>query len=303
MKRFLVRCWGRLRTETVLGFLVATVFWVGVLGWQAAYAPTDAEKQKCYQAAEKEHYKAEECKTLWERTTSDPVAFFTLWLVIFTGGLTVSTVLLWLAGEKQARHARRAAAAQSRDMQASIVAARDANTLTRDIFVADQRPWLLWKIPPTVEMTKNGGHLHIKIDGSLTNIGKTPARNISYFAKFYVPGKNEPAINQGIAYFFEHMAEPTSFALATVLPSEKLAIRFGPTGPKISDLPQDIGFTLWLAFHARYEFAVGEQKIADIGTIYMVQPIGKTTIAFKAADIADSMTVALVEFPGVRRVT
>jgi hypothetical protein len=51
------------------------------------------------------------------------VAFFTLWLVIFTGGLTVSTVLLWRAGERQFRHGRRTAVAQNRDMRASIAVA------------------------------------------------------------------------------------------------------------------------------------------------------------------------------------
>lgn len=93
--------------EIALGFLIATVFWIGILGWQTAYAPSEIEKQKCRDAAEKSDAKGEECKTLWERTTSDPVAFFTLWLVIFTGGLTVSTMMLWQAGEKQYRLLRR----------------------------------------------------------------------------------------------------------------------------------------------------------------------------------------------------
>jgi hypothetical protein len=89
------------------------------LGWQASYAPTDSEKRQCEEAATKSGHKTEECKTIWERTTTDPVAFFTFWLVVFTGGLGISTVLLWRAGEKQFRHARRSAAIQSRDMQAS----------------------------------------------------------------------------------------------------------------------------------------------------------------------------------------
>jgi hypothetical protein len=87
--------WRHLNPEIVFGFLIATVFWIGILGWQAAYAPTEVEKQKCYEAAETAGHKSEECKTLWERTTSDPVAFFTLWLVIFTGVLAVSTIGLW----------------------------------------------------------------------------------------------------------------------------------------------------------------------------------------------------------------
>src|SRR5258708_2164133 len=96
------------------------------------------EKQKCHEAAQKSGHKSEECKSLWERTTSDPVAFFTLWLVIFTGGLTISTVLLWRAGEKQFRHARTASIRQSRDMQASNKASTEAaKAATRSAEVAE----------------------------------------------------------------------------------------------------------------------------------------------------------------------
>src|SRR5437868_9660299 len=109
MRRFLLRIWHWLRAEIVFGFLIGSVFWVAVLGWQAAYAPTDAEKQKCYDAAQKSGHKSEECKSLWERTTSDPVAFFTLWLVIFTGVLAASTIGLWIVTARAARDGERAA--------------------------------------------------------------------------------------------------------------------------------------------------------------------------------------------------
>ena len=114
--------------EIALGFLVATVFWIGALAWQASYAPRDSERRQCEETATKEGRKTEECKTLWERTTSDPVAFFTFWLVVFTGGLTVSTVLLWRAGERQFQLLSETSAAQSRDMQASLnIANRSAH--------------------------------------------------------------------------------------------------------------------------------------------------------------------------------
>jgi hypothetical protein len=134
----------------VVGFLIATLFWIGILGWQAAYAPTEMEKQKCYEAAHNGGHKSEECKSLWERTTSDPVAFFTLWLVIFTAGLTVSTVLLWRAGEKQFRHARIASMRQSRDMRASIVAVQrsaDAAMLA----IGSERAWFTVDQIPVIE--------------------------------------------------------------------------------------------------------------------------------------------------------
>src|SRR5579864_3041457 len=126
MGRFLLRIGRWLKAEIVIGFLIATLFWIAVLGWQAAYAPTDAEKQKCYETTEKSGHKTEECKTFWERTTSDPIAFFTFWLFVSTVGLGVSTVMLWLAGEKQFRHSRRSFIVQSRDMKDSVAVAKQA---------------------------------------------------------------------------------------------------------------------------------------------------------------------------------
>jgi predicted heme/steroid binding protein len=138
-----------LNPQIALGFLLATVFWIGVLGWQASHAPTDSEKRQCEATAAKSGHKTEECKTLWERTTSDPVAFFTFWLVVSTVGLGVSTVLLWRAGEKQLRHARRSVAIQSRDMRASIAtsnraakAAEDSVLISRQIGEAQVRAYL-----------------------------------------------------------------------------------------------------------------------------------------------------------------
>lgn len=140
---------GALARTIVFGFLIATVFWIGVLGWQSANTSTEVQKQKCYETAESSGHKTEECRSLWERTTSDPVAFFTLWLVIFTAGLTISTVMLWRAGEKQSLHTRRSAAIQTRDMQDSIaVAAKaaDAAMLSARAAIALQLP--VFRITP-----------------------------------------------------------------------------------------------------------------------------------------------------------
>ena len=92
----------KLNPEISIGFLVATIFWIGVLGWQASYAPTETERQKCHDVA----HKSEECKTLWEKTTTDPVAFFTLVLAISTIGLWGATIFLYRAGEKQIKVAQ-----------------------------------------------------------------------------------------------------------------------------------------------------------------------------------------------------
>ena len=124
--------------EIVFGFLAATVFWIGILGWQAAYSPSEIERRQCEDTAQHSGHKTEECKTLWERTTSDPVAFFTFWLVVSTVGLAVSTIMLWRAGEKQFRLARRISAMQSRDMKASILEAkRSADAANRSAKIAE----------------------------------------------------------------------------------------------------------------------------------------------------------------------
>jgi hypothetical protein len=171
-----------LNPELALGFLIATLLWIGVLGWQASYAPTDSEKRQCEETARHAAHKAEECKTLWERTTTDPVAFFTLWLVIFTGGLTVSTILLWRAGEKQARHARRSSAMQTRDMQASIKVGQDAAIAaakSADAALNLHRPWVKVELEPTTTILEDAGlNFRAMFTIRMLNIGTTPATRV-----------------------------------------------------------------------------------------------------------------------------
>jgi hypothetical protein len=164
--------------EIAFGFVIATVFWIGVLGWQAAYAPSEIEKRQCQEAAHKSGHKSEDCKTLWERTTSDPVAFFTFWLVISTVGLGASTVLLWYAGEKQLLHARRSIAIQSRDMRASIALAEEANKLNRETFFASQRPWLTLDIELQSGFQSDGNTGVVEFEVTVKNVGSVPAVNV-----------------------------------------------------------------------------------------------------------------------------
>ena len=83
---------------------------------RASDAPTDHQKQECYDAAQKSGRKAEECKIIWERTTSDPVALFTFGIFIFTTVLAVSTGFLWAATRDTARAGRRAAEISERTL-------------------------------------------------------------------------------------------------------------------------------------------------------------------------------------------
>jgi hypothetical protein len=90
----------------ILGALLASAILGGFWGWSARYAPTAKQKEECYDAAKQSGQKSDECKTFWERTTSDPVDLFTLVLAASTIGLWVATIALYIAAEKAARSAR-----------------------------------------------------------------------------------------------------------------------------------------------------------------------------------------------------
>ena len=70
--------------EIPLGFLVASVFWISVFLWQSSHSASEHEKEQCYDEAKHLGHKAEEYQEFLERTTSDPVAFFTLTLTFAT---------------------------------------------------------------------------------------------------------------------------------------------------------------------------------------------------------------------------
>ena len=73
------------------------------LGWQASYRPTDDERSQCERSTSGDTHKSDECKNLWERTTTDPVAFFTFVLSISTIGLWFVT---WRGAKNQSADTR-----------------------------------------------------------------------------------------------------------------------------------------------------------------------------------------------------
>jgi hypothetical protein len=78
--------------EIAFGFFVAGIFWIAAYALLASYTPTTAEKEYCYQAAAKSGHDTQECESFWERTTSDPIALFTLVLSFATVGLWAATI-------------------------------------------------------------------------------------------------------------------------------------------------------------------------------------------------------------------
>jgi hypothetical protein len=62
-----------------------------VLGLAVAWIILNGPHEEAYKCTTKES----EYYDFWEKTRCDPVAYFTIWLVAFTGILAVSTIVLW----------------------------------------------------------------------------------------------------------------------------------------------------------------------------------------------------------------
>lgn len=123
----------------IMGFALG-----GSFAWKIMYTPPSqhaSNNQEVEQPAEHHDHK----NGFWEKASDDPVAYFTLWLVGFTGVLAVSTIGLWIV-------TWRASASQARDMQESIAAAKDSADIARTSLISTQRayvrvanfPWL-WR--------------------------------------------------------------------------------------------------------------------------------------------------------------
>ena len=197
----------RLNPQFVLAFLVASIFWAGVLGWQASYAPSEKEKQECYEATKKAGRKTEECKTLWEKTTSDPVALFTFVLACSTIGLWTVTAGLYFAGEKHIAVARRAAEA-----------AVEAN-----------RAWVYIKSVQFIQP------LTVGLQGALAtveviaeNVGRSPALDATIWAQFIPMPISGPSPERwseiGTALVNEALKRAEGFAV-TIFPGQPIKER------------------------------------------------------------------------------
>jgi hypothetical protein len=103
-----------------LGACLGLLLWVGASG-PPPLRPSVVQPQDHAQPADKDkqgHDKGESGKSLWERTTADPIALFTFGIFVFTAALAFSTIGLWIATARTA-------------------------TLSRDEFNATHRPQII----------------------------------------------------------------------------------------------------------------------------------------------------------------
>ena len=108
----------------------------------------------------------------WDKAADDPVAYFTLWLVGFTGVLALSTIGLWLV-------TWRSGARQSKETRDAIQTARDANEISRSAIIAEQRAWVSvgdLKITNDILFRAHGADIFVSV--MIKNIGKTPALSV-----------------------------------------------------------------------------------------------------------------------------
>jgi hypothetical protein len=209
-----------LNPEIVLGFLIATIFWATILGWQAAYAPTEQEKDACNQAAKQTGHKTEECKSLWEKTTTDPVPLFTLVLAFSTIGLWVATTALYLAGERQLKLARENADQQSRDMQASIAVAKQSA-------IDQQRAWLSIKDVSLEHPTKfSQDEIVFRVQATAQNFGGTPAMGAEIYFESYFPEKNPEEFADAKERFKQRLRATPLQLGSIVFPDDNLQLRW-----------------------------------------------------------------------------
>jgi hypothetical protein len=161
--------------ELVLGALFATLLWAGMWGWYDSYALTEKQKDECYETTKKTGQKSDECKTFLERTTSDPIAFFTLVLAVSTVGLWVATLFLYYAGEKQIAIAK-----------TSADAARDQVKLSREALISTERAFIFlkefkWEFVGTKDTYKIHTWKFVPI---LENVGNTPTKHMTNYVNY-----------------------------------------------------------------------------------------------------------------------
>jgi hypothetical protein len=155
-----------------------------LLGLALGLAWVDSQSSQKSWLYLKQSIPAQESKdNIFRMGADERIAAYTWWLAVLTAALVAASIgqgFFLLRADKTA--------------QSAANAASEANRLTRELFIAEQRPWLLWELPKTVAITNDGRRLLISIQGQLENIGRTPALNIIYFGKLYFPASSTESL-------------------------------------------------------------------------------------------------------------
>jgi len=144
------------------------------------------------------------------------LVFYTLWLDVFTGALAVSTLGLWVVTfigiGKQGRETRRS----MRIAKDAANAAVESNKISRELFVAEQRPWVNVQVEARGDLLVYSTGAHVDITIKMSNIGRSPALKVYIDAIIYC-GNNIVSLED--AFY--------GFCAAHIIPRSKIALQFG----------------------------------------------------------------------------
>ncbi|WP_437397576.1 hypothetical protein [Flagellimonas lutimaris] len=115
---------------------------------------------------------------MWKPT--NPTELYTLGLFIFTVVLAVISAIQIYLFIQSNRQANRASEAALRASEAAV----ESNSISRQIMIAEQRPWINHKVGiggPLSYSDEKGWYF--PIDYSLINIGKSPGTMVSFYAQ------------------------------------------------------------------------------------------------------------------------
>jgi hypothetical protein len=172
----------------LMGFALGASFFFGLYGRPTTESST---------ATQHEHRTASETTKSKKDESDEALAYYTLWLMAFTGvlafatvGLGIATILLYGTGEKQFRYAIRSGFRQSRDTKASIAVAEKsaaAANLSAKAVAVVERAYVYPVVinPGAIEqciqaaLDSEGDDVPAPVTCELTfrfkNFGKTPA--------------------------------------------------------------------------------------------------------------------------------
>ncbi|WP_441232637.1 hypothetical protein [Bradyrhizobium sp. 1200_D9_N1_1] len=123
----------------------------GSVVWGFLYSPQQQNSPNNHQPDD--HTSEKESKNrFWEKAQEDPTAYFTLWLVVFTGVLAVSTIGLW------------------------VVTAKGTNTQARDTRIL-QRAYLTAE---PAGIVASGGAYSCHPNITIRNVGNLPAKKVRW---------------------------------------------------------------------------------------------------------------------------
>ncbi|MGA7384755.1 MAG: hypothetical protein WBW81_08730 [Methylocella sp.] len=153
-----------LKALEIVAVLCAAVFAVALFCLIILYSSQPSSEPKQQQSSEKYETgqnKRELRESFWQRTTQDPIAFFTLWLAIFTMILSAVAVL-------QIKFLVRGEGIADKTAQA----AKDSADVAKRTFTELERPYIFIDPPKFVPSPINGNPANVQY--LLKNYGRTP---------------------------------------------------------------------------------------------------------------------------------